>query len=334
MDLPFHGFNHRTASSAEDISYTLTGLIPGVRVSNPARGAQISASIAGGRLGEASFLSLEATGLALEISSPWACGLALCYGGALQFDGGLSSAQVIDRHEALIFGTAPIQFSGQQWSAVLFLFDLAVISRLSQGVLPASLLTGHDGLLVLGLRQDGLLALARRALLSLVDYIGLFGKEQVAVPTAFEVDGLLIKNLAWIATNAKASSAHIATDHVQAEKIPAVLCVIADEIMANCMAFQSLDQLSLRSGYSKRQLQYLFSLHYGNSPMQFIKRARLVAASERLRSPSSGDTIQAIGQAFGWSHVSSFSAEFKRHFGVSPSVILRKAKQQRLRQSP
>ncbi len=81
--------------------------------------------------------------------------------------------------------------------------------------------------------------------------------------------------------------------------------------------------LSRRSCYSVRNLQYLFQERFGCSPMQWVKKRRLRAVHRELLHNRSGDTVATIARRYGFIHLSSFAASFKRTFGVLPSSVLR-----------
>lgn len=316
MDLPLHSTKTQKNVSATELASSLSSQISGVRAAKIYRTPPASASVVSGQVGSTQYISLKARGINLEIDPQVQGGLAVCYGGSLRVESELEGIQYIESNEVLIFGSRRIWIGGPTWIALLMIFDHSVIAANAQ-----------DFIIV---RQEkGYAAdLGRRALLSLINYIDIFSNGQLVIPDSFGIDKLLVRHVSWLASSFQSERQHERRSRVNASEIPDFLQTITAEITKNCMAYPSLHTLAKRSGYSKRQLQHLFRTHYFTTPMQFIKRARLIAASERLRSPLASDTVQAIGQAYGWSHVSSFSAEFKREFGVSPSAVLRKAKQQ------
>ena len=59
--------------------------------------------------------------------------------------------------------------------------------------------------------------------------------------------------------------------------------------------------------------------------MQFLTDSRLEAARVALQSPSPIESVSSIAYACGFSHLGRFSDAYRRRFGESPSVTLRKA---------
>ncbi len=81
--------------------------------------------------------------------------------------------------------------------------------------------------------------------------------------------------------------------------------------------------LSRRSSYSPRSLQYLFHRKFGCSPMQWVKRQRLNAVHRDLQRAQPGETVAEIARRHGFGHLSSFAASFQRSYGMAPSTLLR-----------
>ncbi|PZV00596.1 MAG: AraC family transcriptional regulator [Cyanobium sp.] len=85
-------------------------------------------------------------------------------------------------------------------------------------------------------------------------------------------------------------------------------------------------ELSRRSAYSRRNLQYLFQQRLGCSPMQWVKRQRLDAVQRDLQRAQPGETVAAIARRHGFVQLSSFAASFLRRYGIAPSVLLRRSR--------
>jgi AraC-like DNA-binding protein len=84
-------------------------------------------------------------------------------------------------------------------------------------------------------------------------------------------------------------------------------------------------ELSRRSAYSRRNLQYLFQRRFGCSPMQWVKRQRLEAVHRDLQRAQPGETVAVIARRHGFLQLSSFAASFQCRYGVAPSVLLRRS---------
>ena len=85
-----------------------------------------------------------------------------------------------------------------------------------------------------------------------------------------------------------------------------------------------LQDLEMRSGYSRRSLQYAFQRRFGCSPMQWVKQERLIAARHDLERPQPQDTVSLISQRYGYSSLSCFSRDIHQAFGMCPSTLLRR----------
>ena len=98
---------------------------------------------------------------------------------------------------------------------------------------------------------------------------------------------------------------------------------LVDYIYANSHLPLTLTDLEEESNYSARHLQNLFRDQFDCTPMQFIRQQRLRTAMERLENAGAGDTVTKIARDCGYRFTSSFSTDFQKEFGVSPSAVLR-----------
>ena len=87
-----------------------------------------------------------------------------------------------------------------------------------------------------------------------------------------------------------------------------------------------LSELENRSGYSRRNLQLAFQQRFGCGPIQWIRQQRLEQARQDLLRPEPGDTVAAVACRYGFSSLSAFSRDFRNHFGMRPSQVLREGK--------
>jgi AraC-like DNA-binding protein len=97
---------------------------------------------------------------------------------------------------------------------------------------------------------------------------------------------------------------------------------LIDYIRANLDQPLRLSDLEARSHYSSRALQYAFRERLGCTPRQWIRQQRLERALEQLQQGGGGVSVKAIALACGYRHMSQFSGDFKRRFGLSPSAVL------------
>jgi AraC-like DNA-binding protein len=96
---------------------------------------------------------------------------------------------------------------------------------------------------------------------------------------------------------------------------------LIDYIRANLDQPLRLSDLEARSHYSSRALQYAFRERLGCTPRQWIRQQRLEQAMGQLQLGGQACSIRAIALACGYRHMSHFSSDFKKHFGLSPRVV-------------
>lgn len=80
----------------------------------------------------------------------------------------------------------------------------------------------------------------------------------------------------------------------------------------------TLQDLCLKYGMSSSKLRQGFQKHFGFTLMEYFNKERMLAAKRMLQEGMS--SISQIADAVAYQSVASFSKEFKKHFGVAPSV--------------
>ena len=88
-----------------------------------------------------------------------------------------------------------------------------------------------------------------------------------------------------------------------------------------------LSELEQRSSYSQRTLRQAFHERCGCGPHEWIQRQRMQAARKQLLQAKPGDSVTSIARRWGYTHLSQFSRDFQRSFGIPPSRVLREARQ-------
>jgi len=77
------------------------------------------------------------------------------------------------------------------------------------------------------------------------------------------------------------------------------------------------------SGMTKRTVQAGFRTYLGTTPLSFLKLMRLKATHDTLKaSAPDGCTVTEVAMEYGFFHLSNFSQDFRKTFGVNPSEIL------------
>jgi AraC-like DNA-binding protein len=84
-----------------------------------------------------------------------------------------------------------------------------------------------------------------------------------------------------------------------------------------------LAELARRFGMSPARVCSGFRLQFGESTSEFVRRRRMEVARELLQQ--TGVQVRQVARAVGYSHHSTFTAAFARHFGVAPKVLRRRA---------
>ncbi len=98
-----------------------------------------------------------------------------------------------------------------------------------------------------------------------------------------------------------------------------------DYIHENVAGLTMLSELVEATGVSLRTLQNGFAKYYNTGPSNFIKQLRLRKAREELKSASHGETTVAdVAAKWGFYNPCSFSQNYKKMFGESPSATLRR----------
>jgi AraC family ethanolamine operon transcriptional activator len=76
-------------------------------------------------------------------------------------------------------------------------------------------------------------------------------------------------------------------------------------------------------GVSQRTLEYAFQERLGASPMEFIRRLRLLGVRRALLAAERGSaTVTVIAMTFGFYQLGRFAAEYRTIFGELPSATL------------
>lgn len=83
----------------------------------------------------------------------------------------------------------------------------------------------------------------------------------------------------------------------------------------------TLAQLVKVTGYSERSIQLAFKKHLKLSPLNYVEEKRYLRAKAMIESHKQNRKLSDIAQDVGLLHLGRFSVNFKRRFGLSPSVL-------------
>lgn len=87
----------------------------------------------------------------------------------------------------------------------------------------------------------------------------------------------------------------------------------------------TMESLAHEMHMSARSIQQGFHDELGMSPMTFVRERRLERVHEELSDaiPSDGVTVTAVAERWGFHHLGSFSVEYRKRWGETPSHTLR-----------
>ena len=168
----------------------------------------------------------------------------------------------------------------------------------------------------------------------LFDYVDALLEEGHAFPGAMGIDEQIYRLMALHQLRAVGGWADSALRDKQVIPGEAVIRKLEDYIAENCHRGLTLTDLEEHSSYSGRQLQNRFMDKHGCSPMQYVRRARLAVALERIERAAEGDSVARIARELGYRQASHFSADFKKYYGHCPSGVLRSALSNRSKDLP
>jgi len=86
----------------------------------------------------------------------------------------------------------------------------------------------------------------------------------------------------------------------------------------------NVDSLAALCGVTTRTLEPHFRRTTGMTPHQWMHQWRMIEA--RLSLSKGKLNVKEVAHAFGYAHLSSFSADYKSYFSVSPSQVRKAAR--------
>jgi AraC-like DNA-binding protein len=112
-------------------------------------------------------------------------------------------------------------------------------------------------------------------------------------------------------------------------KVPAPRVVrLAEEFMLRRIREPAtVDEVCVASGVSRRSLFAAFQAHHATGPIAWLRQRRLEAARALLEKPTCDDLrVADVALELGFPHVGEFAAAYRRAFGETPSVTLRRGR--------
>ncbi len=105
-----------------------------------------------------------------------------------------------------------------------------------------------------------------------------------------------------------------------------VIGEVADFIETHLSERITMSMIAGNVHMSIRSIQQAFHDELGLSPVAFIRERRLTRVRDELTDalPSDGVTVTAVAERWGFHHLGSFSVEYRKRWGESPSETLRR----------
>ena len=80
-------------------------------------------------------------------------------------------------------------------------------------------------------------------------------------------------------------------------------------------------ELKQHTKCSERSLQLIFKKHLNKSPFEYIEEQRLLRAYELIKQHKQSKRTTDIAREVGFTHLGRFSLNFKKRFGIHPSIL-------------
>jgi AraC-like DNA-binding protein len=80
-------------------------------------------------------------------------------------------------------------------------------------------------------------------------------------------------------------------------------------------------ELKQHTKCSERSLQFIFKKHLNKSPFEYIEEQRLLRAYELIKQHKQSKKTTDIAREVGFRHLGRFSLNFKKRFGIHPSIL-------------
>jgi AraC family transcriptional regulator, regulatory protein of adaptative response / methylphosphotriester-DNA alkyltransferase methyltransferase len=91
----------------------------------------------------------------------------------------------------------------------------------------------------------------------------------------------------------------------------------------NANLHQKITMLDLKqyTQYSERSLQLKFKKYLNKTPFEYIQERRLLKAYELIEYYKQSKKTTEIAYVVGFRHLGRFSLNFKKRFGIHPSIL-------------
>ena len=149
--------------------------------------------------------------------------------------------------------------------------------------------------------------------------------EKPSTESTHVTESLAIKHEAQIKTP-KIRKSHPPRSHKNDGFHHVIIQLSVEYIRHNISNKITMVDLTNVTGYSERSLQLVFKKQFNQTPFEYIESERLKKAKALIEAHKQSKKIAEIAQDVGLTHLGRFSVNFKKQFGISPSVLAKKLK--------
>jgi AraC-like DNA-binding protein len=146
----------------------------------------------------------------------------------------------------------------------------------------------------------------------------LLEKSQIQASHATEA---LVINHEAEAIKPKVRKSHPPKRHENNQPNHIIIQLSVEYIKNNLSNKITIADLTKITGYSERSLQMVFQKHFNRTPFEYIEAERLEKAKAIIEAQKQSKKIAEIAQEVGLIHLGRFSVNFKKRFGISPSLL-------------
>jgi len=144
--------------------------------------------------------------------------------------------------------------------------------------------------------------------------------EKPSIESTHVTESLAINHEAQIKTP-KIRKSHPPRSHEKNGSNHVIIQLSIEYIQHNLSNKITMVDLTNITGYSERSLQLVFKKKFNHTPFEYIEGERLKKAKALIETHKQSKKIAEIAQDVGLTHLGRFSVNFKKQFGISPSLL-------------
>jgi AraC-like DNA-binding protein/DNA-binding XRE family transcriptional regulator len=144
--------------------------------------------------------------------------------------------------------------------------------------------------------------------------------EKLSIESTHVTESLAINHESQIETS-KIRKSHPPGSHEKNGSNHVIIQLSVEYIRHNLSNKITMVDLTNITGYSERSLQLVFKKQFNQTPFEYIEGERLKKAKALIEAHKQSKKIAEIAQDVGLTHLGRFSVNFKKQFGISPSLL-------------